>query len=116
MRYSRRCFLSVGLIMATVTARADENATARTLVEKAMLAQGGEAKLAKFPVTKVKIKGKFHGFGDNVPFTFTGESAFQGADRLMCLIDGNAKGYKFRTVLSSRKQRLDKVQRRDAGV
>ena len=97
MRYGRLFFLSVGLVMATVTAKADESATARALVDKAMLALGGEAKLAKFPVTIVKFKGKFHGFDDNAPFTFTGESASQGADRLKFFVEGNAKGHKFRT-------------------
>jgi hypothetical protein len=98
MRYSRRFVLSMGLVMATVTARADESAAARALVEKAMLAEGGEAKLAKFPVAIVKFKGVFHGSDDIAPpFTFTGEAASQGADRLKFIFNGNVKGYKFRT-------------------
>jgi hypothetical protein len=105
MRYGRRLFLAVGLIMTAVTARADESAETRMLVEKAIRAQGGEAKLAKNPVITVKTKGKFHGWHEMSPFSYTEESVSQGPNRLRDFVDGNVWFYKFRadTVINGNK-------------
>lgn len=93
MRYGRHVIFALGLATATFTVRADETDAARALIEKAIAAQGGEAELTKRPVVTTKIKGGFHGFGNKLAFTFTGESTTQGADRVKLVIDadGNAK-------------------------
>jgi hypothetical protein len=84
------------VLAATVPARADDGAAARALVDKAVQAQGGETKLAKFPAAVVKLKGTFHGLGEGV--TFTGELATKGADRQKFVIEAEVGGQKFRLV------------------
>src|SRR5581483_1811755 len=105
MQYSPRLLLSLGLVMTAVTARAEESAQARILIEKAIRAQGGEARLAKNPVIIVKAKGKFHGFDEYPAFSFTCESISQGSDRLSVFYDGNTWFHKFRlcSVLNGKK-------------
>jgi hypothetical protein len=95
----------MGLVMATVTARAQENAEARMMIERAIFAQGGEAKLATNPVITVKVTGKFHGFGEYPPFSFTEESVSQGPNRHRDFVDGNLRSHQFRrgTVLNGNK-------------
>lgn len=105
MRYSKCLFLSMGLVMATDTARAQENTEARMLIERAIFAQGGEATLATNPVITVKVNGIFHGFGESPPFSFTEESVSQGSNRQRDFVDGNLRFHKFRrgTVLNGNK-------------
>jgi hypothetical protein len=84
--------------------RADEGGDARALIEKAIAAQGGEAELAKRPVVTTKIKGAFHGFGNKLAFTFTGENTTQGADRVKLVIDSEAFGkFRMEYVLSGKR-------------
>jgi hypothetical protein len=97
MRHIRYAFLTCGFVLAaSVTARADDGATARALVDKAVQAQGGEAQLAKWPAATAKVKGTFHGLGAAV--AFTGEVAVQGPDRQKIDIEAEADGQKFRLV------------------
>ena len=98
MRHSQKAFLVSALVLtAAVPARADDGATAaRALVDKAVEAQGGYAKLAKLPAVTAKLKGTFHGFGQAV--AFTGEFAAQGPDRSKFDIEAEAGGQKFRVV------------------
>jgi hypothetical protein len=97
MRSNGYAFLVPGLVLAaTVLARADDNAATRALVDKAVQAQGGEAKLAKWPAVTAKFKGTFHGSG--VAVAITGEFATQGADRHKFDIEGEIDGQKFRLV------------------
>lgn len=105
MRYTRRLFLAVGLVMTAVTARADDSAEARMLIEKAIRAQGGEAILAKNPVITVKKKGTFHGWHEMPPFSYTEESVSQGPNRLSDFVDGNVWFHKFRmgTIITGNK-------------
>jgi hypothetical protein len=95
MRHSRYAFLAFGLVLtATVTARADDRTTPRSLVEKAIGAQGGKAKLAKFTASTARFKGKFHGLGEATDFT--GELSTQGADQHKMVIELEAGGAKIR--------------------
>src|SRR5262249_16986846 len=97
MRHSRCAFLMTGLMLAaTVTARADDSAAARALVDKAVQAQGGQDTLAKLPAVTAKLKGTFHGLGMAV--AFTGELATRGPDRHKFDIEAEACGEKFRLV------------------
>jgi hypothetical protein len=65
-------------------------ADARTLVEKAVKAHGGQAALDKFAGTTVKFKGTFHGQGDGVPMT--GAVTTEGADKQRIEIEVEAGG------------------------
>jgi outer membrane lipoprotein-sorting protein len=91
-----RCtVLATGLVAVVVgAARADDSAAARALVNKAVEAQGGEAKLAKFPASMGKMKGTFHGMGQ--PIAFTGEIAVDGPSKRRLSIEAEANGQKFR--------------------
>jgi hypothetical protein len=95
MRDSRYLFVLFGLVLTAVTARA-EDAAARALVDRAVQAQGGADRLAKWPAVTAKLKGTFHGLGAAV--AFTGEFASQGPDRHKVDIEGEAGGEKFRLV------------------
>jgi outer membrane lipoprotein-sorting protein len=73
--------LAVALVVAASgAARADEKADAKALIEKAIKAKGGEAKLAKFHAETFKGKGKFYGMGDGVDYT--GEWSVQYPDKM----------------------------------
>jgi hypothetical protein len=49
--------------------KADDADAARAVIEKALKAQGGEEKLAKFKSHTWKNKGTWYGMGDGVPYT-----------------------------------------------
>jgi hypothetical protein len=58
------------LLALTTQSRADEAADAKALLEKAIKAYGGEAKLSKIKATTMKSKGKYYGGGgDGVDYT-----------------------------------------------
>jgi hypothetical protein len=94
MRY---CDLVLIVLMLLVPAvRADDSMAARALIDQAVLAQGGEAALSKWPAATAKLKGIFHGQRDKLVFFFTGEVATHGADRFRYFVDGEVAGRKFR--------------------
>jgi hypothetical protein len=97
MQQGRYAVLAFGLVLAaTLTARADDSAAARALVDKAVKAQGGQARLAKLPAFTVKLKGKFHGQGQAV--AFTGELAAEGRDRQKFVLEAEGGDEAFRLV------------------
>jgi hypothetical protein len=96
MRVNWCAFLVFGL-MLTFAVRADDRAALESLVDKAVQAQGGRARLEKLPAVTTKSKGTFHGLGAAV--SFTGEFAFQGPDRSKFDIEAEAGGQKFRLVV-----------------
>jgi hypothetical protein len=97
MRQGQYAFLGSGLMLAaTITVRADDSAAARALVDKAVKAQGGHARLAKLSAVTAKLKGKFHGLGQAV--AFTGELAAQGRDRQKFVIEAEGSDEAFRLV------------------
>jgi hypothetical protein len=49
--------------------RSGEDRAAREIIDKAILAGGGEAKLAKFESAIMKEKGTYYGMGDGLPYT-----------------------------------------------
>jgi hypothetical protein len=97
MRVSWCVFLVSGLMHVTLAARADDGAAVQALVDKAVQAQGGRARLEKLPAVTAKCKGTFHGLG--AAAAFTGEFAFQGPDRSKFDIETEADGQKFRLVV-----------------
>ena len=49
--------------------RSGEDRAAREIIDKAILAGGGEAKLAKFESAIMKEKGTYYGMGKGLPYT-----------------------------------------------
>jgi outer membrane lipoprotein-sorting protein len=68
-------------LAACGTARADEQADLKALIDKAIKAQGGEANLTKYKAETFKMKGKFY---DAAPdgADYTGEWAVQQPDKM----------------------------------
>lgn len=96
MRQRTSAFLAIGLVLTVpVLARADDNADARALVNKAIKAHGGD-KLAKFSASTVKLKGTVHAMGQAIPFT--GEVNTHGADRQKVEIEASVGAEKFRVI------------------
>jgi hypothetical protein len=97
MSHVRHAVLAFGFLFAFgASARADDAADAKAIVEKAVKAHGGQDKLDKFPGTTVAMKGKVHVMEMAIPFT--GEVTTLGADKLKLDIEIEAGGMKFRVV------------------
>jgi hypothetical protein len=71
--------LAAGLLLGVSTVRADDQADAKALLDKAMKAMNGEAKLAKLGT--VAIKGKFAGKSGNDEFSVNFDATFKGANQ-----------------------------------
>lgn len=93
-----RGLISLALVftVAAAPARADEQAEARALIDKAVQAVGGEAKLAAAKAYTRKAKGTFHGPAGAVPFT--GEWVVSLPGRVREAVDSESGGMKFRAV------------------
>jgi hypothetical protein len=97
MRKAMVWCLAAGVISATTSlVRADDKADAKTIVEKAIKAQGGADKLSKNKAVQTKQKGKFYGFGDGIDYTL--ESSTQPPDKIRNEIKGEAMGNAFSFV------------------
>jgi hypothetical protein len=86
MRLQGFLLITVGMIVGS--ARADDRAAARALIEEAIRAHGGEAALAKWPVVTVKTEGIFHGYERTPVFFFTCEETMHGAEQFRSVLDG----------------------------
>jgi hypothetical protein len=92
-----RTFLPIALALVMASrACADDEAEARAIIDKAVQAVGGEAKLSAARAYTQKVSGKFHGPGGVV--AFTGEWAVSLPDRLRQATDSESEGMKFHTV------------------
>jgi hypothetical protein len=69
--------------------RADERAEALKIVDAAIQAAGGEAKVAKLQAITLKAKGTFH--APNEEGTFSAEATSQGIDRLRLDLEATGK-------------------------
>jgi hypothetical protein len=76
---------AVVLAIAAV-ARADDQAQARKIIDKAIEAMGGEEILAKHEAVTFKDKGTYHGMGEGIPYA--GSYALQGSDQFKMEIEG----------------------------
>ncbi len=94
MRCLGLVLITPGLVAGAV--RADDRATARALIDKAILAQGGEAELSKWTAAAARHEGIFHGQGNKLVFFFTAEITRQGADRVRYVVNGKAGDRTFR--------------------
>ena len=77
--FLRACYLATVVVVIAVPARADEQAEARKIIDKAIKAHGGADALGKQPATTTKFKGRYFGMGEGIDFT--GSSAEQAPDR-----------------------------------
>jgi putative sterol carrier protein len=75
---------------------AREPSGARALVDRAIRAAGGEARLERFKAATWKARGARHEMNRTV--TFTGEFAAQMPDRTRAAVEGEANGQTFKIV------------------
>src|SRR5689334_10821056 len=88
MRNPVRTFIPIALALMASPAWADDAAEARAIIDKAVQAVGGEAKLAAAKAYTQKVSGKFHGPGGVV--AFTGEWTVSLPDRLRQVTDSES--------------------------
>jgi hypothetical protein len=94
MRSIFRVSLTVcAAVIFSTLVRADDEADAKALLDKAIKARGGADTLSKFKAATVKMKGKYYGMGDGIDFTLERSSQFP--DRSRVEISGEANGQKF---------------------
>ncbi len=88
----------VGLLLgAGGLARGDDQAEARKVIEKAIQAQGGAEKIAKYKAATWKEKGNFYGLGNALPYT--GDYAIQFPDKFRFALDFDANGQQFKFIM-----------------
>src|SRR5262245_35230189 len=89
----------IPLALALVVGQApapDEAARARAVIDKAVQAAGGEAKLARAKSFTQKVAGKFNGPAGTT--AFTGEWAVNLPDQVRQTADSETDGMKFHAV------------------
>jgi outer membrane lipoprotein-sorting protein len=87
-----------GLLLGLASpSRADDQAEAKAIIDKAIKAMGDEAKLKKYQGATWKGKGKVHVFGDGLDYT--GEWAVQGAAKYRFVLDAEVMGMKIHQIL-----------------
>jgi len=97
MTRTRLAVLAFGLALAaTATARGDDAATARAILDKAIKAHGGAENVAKYKGAVVPFKGTFHGMGMKIPMSGTITSF--GPDHVKADMEVEAGGQTFRVV------------------
>ncbi len=84
------------IFLAAGSVQADDQAEMKALIDKAIKARGGEAKLAKFKAETFTFKGKIHFDGNGIDIT--GEAAFQVPTRSRIQIEGTIDGNKFKMI------------------
>jgi hypothetical protein len=92
-----RALIPLALALALApTAAADEPAEARAVIDKAVMAAGGEAKLAGAKTFSQKAAGKF--FGPSGTVSFTGEWVVNLPEQVRETVDSESDGMKFHAV------------------
>jgi hypothetical protein len=92
----RRILCLAVVLSSAGLARADEAADMKALIDRAIKAAGGEARLAKFTAETFKLKGKWYGMGEGIDYT--GEWAMQWPNKMRVQIDAGAGDMKFTFV------------------
>jgi hypothetical protein len=92
---SRHVLPAILLVMTALAARADDDAAARAVIDKAIDAHGGD-KLVKLAAVSVKFKATFHGMGQAIPMS--GDVITHGHDRQKVDVEVEAGGLKIRFV------------------
>jgi hypothetical protein len=100
MRQMLWILVGVGLGLSGVSfGRAADQGQAKAVVEKAIQAMGGEARLAKFKAATMKAKGTYYGMGAGI--AYTEESAVQLPKQFRIAID--ADNFKMTVVVNGNK-------------
>jgi hypothetical protein len=87
MRYTQGILVAAVLVMAgSGTARPGEGKTARTIIDRAIAAVGGDAVLEKLKASTWKEKGTYYGMGKGQPYV--GAYAVQWPDQFRMEIEG----------------------------
>jgi outer membrane lipoprotein-sorting protein len=86
------------LLALDASTLADEKADAMAVLDKAIKALGGEAKLKTVKAATWKGKGKFYGLGGE-GIDYTGDWAFHGAQKYRVILDVELMGQKFRQTI-----------------
>lgn len=89
--------LAVGLLLGNGAARADDRADAKVLLDKAMKAMNGEAKLAK--LSTASLKGKITGKDGNQEITLGIEAIWQGMSQYRADVDVQVGGNNFKALM-----------------
>src|SRR4051794_37699102 len=97
------CAACLALLLVTVSARADDQAEARKLIEQAVKAHGGAEALAKQKAGTTTIKGKFYGLGDGIDYT--GTVSYQAPDKLRVEITSEVMNQKFTSLQTFNKDK-----------
>ena len=93
----RRLLIPCALVLALAAlGRADDDADAKAVVEKAVKARGGADNLAKYKADVLKIKGAVHVSGLDIDFA--GEISFQQPDKSRAVIEGTVMGTNFKST------------------
>jgi hypothetical protein len=94
----RHAVLTLGFVVAVAApVRADDEADARKIIEKAVKAHGGQEKLDKLPGGTVKFKGTFYGTGEGI--AVTGDVSAQGPDKQRVEMQIDAGGMKIPIII-----------------
>jgi hypothetical protein len=80
------------VLMLAPAARADDQADAKAIIEKALKAHGGADKLGKIKAYTSKMKGKVHVMG--LDLDFTGSTSVQEPDKMRVEIEAEVMGMK----------------------
>ncbi len=89
--------LAVALLLGATAARADDRADAKALLDKAIKAMNGEAKLAK--LSTGSLKGKITGKDGNREITLDIDATWQGMSQYRADVDIQDGGMNFKGVL-----------------
>jgi hypothetical protein len=89
--------VAAGVLLSGAASQADD--AVKTILDKAIKAQGGPDNLKKFPALVVKSKGKFYGLGEGMDYT--AEQWYQAPDRFKISLDGG--DFKFAQVINGKK-------------
>jgi hypothetical protein len=89
--------LAAGLLLGANTSRADEQADAKALLDKAMKAMGGEAKLAK--LSTASVKGKLTGSPGGQELTVDLDGTWQGMSQYRADAEVQDGGQNFKGVV-----------------
>lgn len=96
MRFHGFMLIVSGLLVSATWA--DDSAAARTLVDEAIRAHGGEAALARYPGVTVKTEGIFQGYERTPAFFFSCRTTSHGAKQYRSTLEGELFKQKFRII------------------
>src|SRR4051812_33727021 len=89
--------LSLGLLIGAGTAKADEQTDAKALLDKAIKAMGGQAKLAK--LSTASAKGKLTGSEGGKDVTVELDGLWQGMSQYRADVEVQEGGNSFKAVM-----------------